>query len=320
LLYDVAAGRERAVGRGHWDSVETLVFVDDNRKVVTVGSDKTVRSWDAASGRELRMSPVETWPGGFGPVLSADGRTAAFSKPGPLVTLVSTETGKPVAEFKVADQVGPSGLALAPDGRTFAAHNSIDQRTIIWDIVTGRKRLTIDGPNQTTRRLTFSPDGRVLAGGGSDGGAWLWDAASGRSLHVLKIHRWAKVDCLAFSPDGKVLVTCANGISDSTDHVIRLWDVATGRELCQFPGLIGDIRTLAFAPDGKTLASGGEDETIRLWDVATGRLTHQVAGQGGTVEVLRYSTDGRILAAANADTTVLLWDVSALPKVEAKGP
>ncbi len=71
---------------------------------------------------------------------------------------------------------------------------------------------------------------------------------------------------VAFAPDGRML---ASGSNDST---IKLWDVASGREVRTLSGHTSDVWSVAFSPDGRTLASGSRDKTIKLWDVASGQL------------------------------------------------
>ncbi|MDT9196460.1 WD40 repeat domain-containing protein, partial [Limnospira sp. PMC 1245.20] len=68
---------------------------------------------------------------------------------------------------------------------------------------------------------------------------------------------------VSFSPDGQTLA------SGSSDNTVRLWDVATGRELRQLTGHTNSLLSVSFSPDGQTLASGSSDNTVRLWDVAT---------------------------------------------------
>ena len=86
----------------------------------------------------------------------------------------------------------------------------------------------------------------------------------------------------------------ASGIYD-----VRLWDVATGRELRLLQGHTEDVNSLAFSPDGRTLASGSDDKTVRLWDVATGRQLRLFQGHTGYVNSVAFSPDGRVLASGS---------------------
>jgi mono/diheme cytochrome c family protein len=107
---------------------------------------------------------------------------------------------------------------------------------------------------------------------------------------------------IALTPDG------TQAVSGGDDRTIRLWDVASGRELRRFEGHSGEVTTLAFTPDGKRLVSGSGDRTVRLWDVATGKELLSLRGHTDRVRTVAVSTDGKRLASAADDRTIRLWD------------
>jgi len=104
-------------------------------------------------------------------------------------------------------------------------------------------------------------------------------------------HVHSAVKSIAFSPDGKFLVSAAD------DRTIRLWDVSTGKEIRVFVGHTLAVNYVSFAPDGKSIASASSDGTVRVWEVATGRELLKMV-HGDPVKALAFSPDGQLLAAA----------------------
>ena len=131
----------------------------------------------------------------------------------------------------------------------------------------------------------------------------------------------AEVKGVAFSPDGKTLASgsCAKPIDKGacSQGEIRLWDVATRQQIG--PPLAAHanlIYSVAFSPDGKTLASGSGDNNIILWNVATRQpLGSPLTGHKAAVWSLAFSPDGKMLASGSKDGTVILWDVATLQPI-----
>jgi WD40 repeat protein len=217
-----------------------------------------------------------------------------------------------------ADPAIVHSVAFSPDGKTLAA--GYDDSKVTLSAVRNRHELPVrlKGLGGSIQTVAFSPDGRTVAAGGSDRKIWLWDPATGLARDTSLTGHSDWVTSLAFSPDGKILA------SGSEDDTIRLWDLGAGRQLGA--PLTGDmnrggrrvaepfgwVKSVAFSPDGKTLASGSADSTITVWDIATHRQSGgPLTGHTRSVNSVAFSPNGKILASGGADGTIRLWDVAA---------
>jgi WD40 repeat protein len=323
-LHDAMTGKKLSRPRGLLVLPYGLQLTPDGTTLVTPGSLTSFILWDSATGKERRRLE---WHGGRslpGSRLSADGRTLLCIGSDWTIRVWEVETGKP--RQLAIDPVGPSPhlLAVSPDGKAFALAG---EETVVrvLDAVSGKPTHRLEVGPARVRGAEFLADGRSLVVWSGDRKARVWDLATGKEVrHVQFVEapirpagrmRVAGADRIGgvanayykagVSPDGRLIAF------GSENGMIALHDLVAGHELRRIEGLTTRLNTLAFSPDGRTLAWSAEgDSKVRLLEVATGKERHVLAGHVSPVVGLCFSADGRTLASGSEDTTALVWDLS----------
>jgi RNA polymerase sigma factor (sigma-70 family) len=302
--------------------VAGLGFSRDGKKVVSAGG-HTLRIWEAATGKQMDLLDATNI---MGLAMAPDADVIASAQNNE-VHVWDLGTGKPkfsrdTAGFAVA--ISPEGRVLATGGRTQENADSV----VLWDLRTGAKLRTLSANMYQVFRLAFSPDGKLLTAVSCGNPSWsppkesrpeivrLWEVETGQ-LHELAGHTGGATS-LAFSPDGNMLATGGH------DGTILLWDSATRKPLRKIELVedvyshpkgngfdSGGIHALAFAPNGKTLASANHDGTVRVVDAATGKQIHVLRGHTHRVVDIAFSRNGERLASGSFDRTVRLWDAAS---------
>jgi WD40 repeat protein len=302
-LVDLATGetRHRFTIRG--SCMDELA--PDGRTVATCNVRDGLLLWDVATGTKRRLAPRDP-EGPCKMSFSPDGKTllAADWKNG--TVLFADVNGGPVRRLRVSGMIPERDMLLSPDGRTLAASANHWSELRLWDATTGKRLLDYPGHTSSPRLLIFSPDGTTLVSHRFDEGILRWDVRSGRLLSQARTPQEVPFpdwhDLLVFSPTADVAAR-TEGLG------IDLYDTRTGRVIRRLRGHTKDLVSLAFSPEGRTLASGSLDGTLRLWDVATGETMRVIdtRRQAKKINWIHFTPDGQTLATGDGVLRIHLW-------------
>src|SRR5262249_46530603 len=120
------------------------------------------------------------------------------------------------------------------------------------------------------------------------------------------------VNAVAWSPDGTRIASACGNLFLGGEHVVKIWDAATGRQVLTYRGHTTAVNTIAWSPDGKRLASASSalDKTVRIWEATNGTTHYLYGGHTLGVTALAWSPNGQLLASAGEDGTVRVWQAT----------
>jgi WD40 repeat protein len=175
--------------------------------------------------------------------------------------------------------------------------------------------LDAGGHTARVRKVLFTPDSRRLITVSEDKTARIWDLASGETLQVLRppIGPGAEgmLYAAALSPDGETLAMAGYGNLGGSNVPVYIVSVSELNVTKVLMRHTSEVNTLAFSPDGRTLASAGGDAMVCLWDVRTGQNTQTLRGHTAAVREVAFSPDGTRLVTASYDQTARIWSVAS---------
>jgi WD40 repeat protein len=276
-MWDLTTNVQVRYPSGHVQAVTSVAFAPEGNHLLSGSSDRTATWWDLKDGTSGGSLPHPNPVSSI--AVSPNGQYALIGSPHPGGGMPSLK----LWEFEGRQAVG----SWLPD----------------WDVTS----------------VAFSPDGRfALAGGVGEPSLRLWDVKNKAETQEAFGKVGEGINCVAFLPDGRA-------VSGGQQGVIRLWEVSAEKgkakptqPLPEKPGTghIGPITSVACAPDGRYVLSGGQDETVRLWDLKekapAGRLLKD--GPRSSITCVTFARDGKRLAASGADGRIAVWDLENTEK------
>ncbi len=311
-VWDTMTGLKVQTFKGHLGPVDAIAFAPDGMRLATGSADGTLRLWDVTEPPEAVSIPKDAAAAGGFPDLSPDGQTLltdpVSGERRPL-RLWDTATGKPRCEAIELPQPAVSWAWTADGNHLYLADSGKAIRVV--DVATGKviRTFPVDAEiNPLRYDIALSPDERWCANSGPAGTITVRDAQNGAPFRTMgKLEGSAGI--LAFGPDGSRL------LGADEYGALKIWEVATGREIAatRLSGVL--IQVARFSADGKRVAVAGLvgqllTGEVRILDAETAREVQSLRGHSANVKDAVFSPDGGRLATASVDQTIRIWDLA----------
>ena len=195
-----------------------------------------------------------------------------------------------------------SALAISPDSKTLVSTSGEDRTIRVWNLENGNLIQTIGEEVGPVTEVTFSPDGQYFVTGSVGDYRYIkfWDTAT---LKLLKTYpQQPNIYGLGITPDNKKLAAAVK-------NYVKVWDIASGKELWSKKGPNLDINAIAISPDGRQVATANKEGTIMLFDMGSGKRLKTLSAQKGWVLAVAFSPDGKYLYGGGEDKTVKIWEL-----------
>jgi WD40 repeat protein len=307
-LWDAETGKLRWNVRAHAENVNTVVFSQDGKYLVSSGLDEDekneIKLWSVVNGAPIRKFSAD--PGVVIAVsFNASGTRLKTGNLRGEVSEWNSATGELMRKRKM-NPCGNAGswaraVAFNPDLSLMSAR--CGEQTVVTETASEKIVRRIDMKADFTKTLVFSGNGKILAA--TDlANIDVINLSDGEMREVKELNLGHTID---LNHDGTLLAEGGGWRSAA----VRITEVGTGQTYRMLEGHPGIINALAFSPDGSSLASGGSDRVIRFWDPRNGSISASLHGHQRSINALAFNPRGEILVSSSQDETMKVWDLKS---------